>query len=430
MENMKIFASPSEYISEGFVWLEKAGLPARGIVKITNSDSRKSVFCEALQFEGNFLKKYNQSPRIKISEPKLSIVMNGWYRARLGNLKTQCEYPLEITKANSWFGKIRACMHHPQVVVRVAVLLSLLSVMLSIGGAAYSKITSEPKASPLIEGHTRKHFKGDLDDTACPSTHKAQYYSKMIEFFLNPNFLIPFLSTVGASLTIIILQSAHRIHDDRKKKLYTVAYMTDVCIRLLQSSLILKKNTIIPHIEAAKKMIAGDQDLLKTTFLADEFDVLVDDAIDFSNLSEEFKVLVGYDDIQLLQAFETILYLNRSDRIKNSFNDFVKLNLKSELSFMNKNQDEQVDILNTYWDYLDKLDHREDRIIAFILHIFIPKVRQYIKRKCFLLYSKKNIRTSLNGVVDLHCKNKNIIQDSNFFEKSISNGIQKIVREH
>lgn len=140
--------------------------------------------------------------------------------------------------------------------------------------------------------------------------------------------------------------------------------MTDVSVRLLQSSLILRKNTIIPHIEAAKMMIAGDSDLLKKTFLADEFDILTDAAIDFNNLSEEYKVLIGYDDIRLLQAFETIIYLNRIDKTKNSFNDFVKLKLKSEFSFTNKSQDEQVDILSTYWDYLDKLDHEENRIIS------------------------------------------------------------------
>jgi hypothetical protein len=251
----------------------------------------------------------------------------------------------------------------------------------------------------------------------------------MIDFILDPRFLIPFLSTAGASLTVIILQSIHRVDNDRKKKLYTVAYMTEVSFRLLQSSLILKKNTIIPHIEAAKKMIEGDQDLIKKTFLADEFDILTDSAIDSNNLPEEHRVLVGYDDIQLLQAFETIVYLNRIDKTRNSLNEFVKLNLKSELSFENKSQDEQVDILSTYWDYLDKLDHEENRIIAFVLHIFLPRVQQYINRMSFLLYSKKNITKKLDRVMDLHNKFRSIIPDPSFFEKSVSGGIQNIIRE-
>jgi hypothetical protein len=255
------------------------------------------------------------------------------------------------------------------------------------------------------------------------------WQNKMIDFILNPKFLIPFLSTAGASLTIIILQSIHRIDTDRKKKLYTVAYMTDVSLRLLQSTLILRKNTIIPHIEAAKKMIAGDRNLLKNTFLADEFDILTDGAIEFGSLPEEYRVLVGDDDIQLLQAFETILYLNRIDTTRNSLNAFVKLNLKSELSFANKSQDEQIEILNTYWDYLDKLDHEANRIIAFVLHIFLPRVRQYIGRVSFLLYSKKNMAARLEAAESLREKYKGIIPDPSFFEKSVRGGIQRIVVE-
>jgi len=251
----------------------------------------------------------------------------------------------------------------------------------------------------------------------------------MINFILDPKFLIPFLSTAGASLTIIILQSIHRIDADRKKKLYTVAYMTDVGLRLLQSSLILKKNTIIPHIEATEKIISGNRDLLKKTFLADEFDILTDGSIGFNNIPEEHKVLVGYDDIHLLQAFETLLYLISIDTTRNNLNDFVKHNLKSELSFGNKSQNEQVDILSIYWDYLGKMDHKEDRLIAFILHIFLPRVRQYIRRISFLLYSKKNITAQLESAEIMHSKFKSIIPGSDFFEKSVSGGIQRIIKD-
>ena len=251
----------------------------------------------------------------------------------------------------------------------------------------------------------------------------------MKEFLLNPNFLIPFLSTVCASLTIIILYSIHRYLNDRKKKLYTIAYMVDVSFRLLQTNLILKNNTILPHIEAVKKMIAGDQDLLIKTFLADEFDILTDSTIEFNHLPEEYKVLVGYDNIQLLQAFETILYLNRNDKMRNNFNEFVKQNLKSENSFKNKNQDEQIDILNTYWDYLDKIEHETNRVIAVVLYLFFPSVRRYINKKYFLFCSKRNITSILERTTLLQEKFKEIIPESNFFEKSIRGGIQKIIKK-
>ena len=250
-----------------------------------------------------------------------------------------------------------------------------------------------------------------------------------MEFLLNPKFLIPFLSTAGASLTIIILQSIHKIDVERKKKLYAVSYMTGVCLRLLQASLIIKNNTIIPHIKAAKQMMSGDKDLLKNTFLADEFDILTDDSFNFSNLPDDFKVLIGYDDIDFLQSFETILYLYKIDNTKNGFNEFVKSNLKRELVFNNKNQDEQFDILSTYWDYLDRLSHEEDRLIAFILHIFLPRLQQYINRIGFLLYSKKNIKNQIDKAKYFSNEYQNIIPNSNFFHESISGGIQRIIKD-
>jgi len=251
----------------------------------------------------------------------------------------------------------------------------------------------------------------------------------MIDFLSNPNFLLPFLSTVGASLTIIILHSIYRFTNDRKKKLYTVAHMVNVSFQLLQTNLILKKNTILPHIEVAKRMIAGDQDLLNKTFLADEFDILTDMTIEFYDLPEEYKVLVGHDNIQLLQSFEAILYLNKNDKTQNSLNEFVKQNLKSEHSFINRNQDEKVDILKTYCDYLDKIDHETNRIIAFVLYMFVPSVRQYIKKKYFLFCSKENITTLLNRTTDLYERFRGIIPEPDFFEKSINGGIQKIMKQ-
>lgn len=146
--SMRIYASLDDDIGEGFVWLRRAGLPTRGIVKITHPDSGRSVFCEALQFEDNFLRNYNQSPRFRIDNPESSLVMSGWYRARLGDLQTQWEYPLEITQADSWWGKIRACMHHPQVVVRVAVWLGLLSVVLGVVGVLLGGISLLPAGAP------------------------------------------------------------------------------------------------------------------------------------------------------------------------------------------------------------------------------------------------------------------------------------------
>jgi hypothetical protein len=132
---MKLYAAPRDDVSEGHVWLEQADLPPRCIVKITNTACAKSVYCEALQFDSNFLKDYNDSSRhIKIDSPQSSIVMSYWYRARLGGLETQKDYPLSIKKAWPVWGALRSGVGHPQTVVRFAIWLSVLSVFLGLVG--------------------------------------------------------------------------------------------------------------------------------------------------------------------------------------------------------------------------------------------------------------------------------------------------------
>ena len=132
---MKLFAALREDTQQGWVWLQDPGLPARSIVKIKNTANGKIVYCESLQIDQNFLSAYNQSPRITITKPQDVIVINGWYRAALGGLSTQTDVSLNIKPCNSWWGKFKACTHHPQTVVRVAAWLGLISVILGFLGA-------------------------------------------------------------------------------------------------------------------------------------------------------------------------------------------------------------------------------------------------------------------------------------------------------
>ncbi len=144
---MKIFAARRDDVNEGFVWLKCPGLPSRCVVRIKNPTKSKTVYCEALQIDENFLREYNKgSERIKIGTPDDAIVMSGWFRARLGDLVKQNDYSLQIASCNGWWGKLRACMHHPQVVVRVAAWLGVVSVALGVVGAALGVISLWPRA--------------------------------------------------------------------------------------------------------------------------------------------------------------------------------------------------------------------------------------------------------------------------------------------
>jgi hypothetical protein len=244
-------------------------------------------------------------------------------------------------------------------------------------------------------------------------------------FFTGDKFLIPFLSTLGAALTVIILQFIHRYINDRKKKIYAIGYIMHDCFLLLQSNLILKKHTIIPHLEAIKKITAGDDELLKTMFLADEFDILTDKPVDIDHLPEEYKILLGNDDITLVKSYETLIYLNKSTTTEEVFNDFVKNNLKSEHSFRNQNQDKQLDILNIYWDYLDKIKHQTDRKTFFISKIILPSIKTYITGKQFCLFSIKCIKVPKDKIENTLIDFQDVLPEKDFLNNTISGGIQR-----
>ena len=146
----------------------------------------------------------------------------------------------------------------------------------------------------------------------------------------------------------MLIHASNSFFKTVKKKIYAIAYMADVAVRLLQSSLIIQKNTISPHIKATKRILNGDSGLLNKILLADEFDILTDGPMRFDHLPEEYKVLIGYDNLRIVQCFETILYLYENDAKRKDFNNFVKTNLKAILAFQEKTKVEQDDILNTY----------------------------------------------------------------------------------
>lgn len=246
-------------------------------------------------------------------------------------------------------------------------------------------------------------------------------------FFTDEKFLIPFLSTLGAALTIIILQFMHRYVTDKKKKIYATGYIMHDCFALLQSKLILKRHTILPHIDATKKILGGNEKLLNTMFLNDEFDILTDEPVDLVRLPEEYKVLLGNDDISLVKSYETLNYLNKSAKIRRTFNDFVKENLKSEHSFKNQSRDKQQDILNIYYDYLDNIRHKTDRDISFIIYMILPSIEEYIDRKEFLLFSTKGVDALTKKIESCLVEFQDALPEKDYIEKSMGGGIQKVL---
>lgn len=130
----RVLASLREDLNQGWVWVTNTGLDSRSVVRITNKKNGKSVYCESLEIDDNYLFAYNNRPRENIDKTKPTITVSSWYRIKLGGINTKTNHELEVRAANSWWGKTRANLQHPQVVVRMATWLGIISVGLGVIG--------------------------------------------------------------------------------------------------------------------------------------------------------------------------------------------------------------------------------------------------------------------------------------------------------
>jgi len=251
----------------------------------------------------------------------------------------------------------------------------------------------------------------------------------MIEFLLDEKFITPFLSTLGASLAIIIGQQIFNYSSRQRKKLYCLNYITNIADKLLYSNLIIKEKTILPHIEATKRILKGDKKLLNIMFKSDEFDILTSPSLEFNHLPQEYKLLMGFDDMKTLQAIEFLSSLIIDNSSKTNLNDFVKNNLKSELAFYSKSENEQVDLLQIYWDYLDQIDHTIDRINGYIINILVPTIKKYKNKRNFFFFYKKEINKNLKELIKLKKEFEHIIPDIEQLKNNLDNGIQKEINK-
>ena len=82
---------------------------------------------------------------VSIDKRQPAITINDWYRKRLGGVKTKTTQELEIKAANCWWGKLRANLQHPQVIVRMATWLAIISVGLGTIGLVLGVVSVWPK---------------------------------------------------------------------------------------------------------------------------------------------------------------------------------------------------------------------------------------------------------------------------------------------
>ena len=137
-----IYASLYEEIDAGWVWMSQPQqLPSRCVVAIRNRNTGKRVFCEALHIDSNFTERYNEGRhRHKLDPDGTSLVINAWYRKRLGDIRNQSKQDLYITAEDNSYGKLRACLQHPQVAIRMGTWLGIISLGLGVLGVILAMI--------------------------------------------------------------------------------------------------------------------------------------------------------------------------------------------------------------------------------------------------------------------------------------------------
>jgi len=128
----RVYAALEHDIDSGRVWIGGNLLSGRTVVRITNVVSCQSIYCEALKLDSNYLSQYIAHNTIKIVNDSTAVVMSQWYRTKLGITRTNIDAELDIEIRNGWFGELRNCLAHPQVVVRIAVKLAILGLLLGI----------------------------------------------------------------------------------------------------------------------------------------------------------------------------------------------------------------------------------------------------------------------------------------------------------
>lgn len=127
----EIFAALHEESNSPWVWFE-TDLDSRTIVKIHRPKVNRGIWCQVRVIDRNFLQIYNQPHRRAINDPSTALVISDHYRSRLEIHQTGITVSLEVRQDASWCGELGLYRHHPDLVVRLAFKLGLLSVCLGI----------------------------------------------------------------------------------------------------------------------------------------------------------------------------------------------------------------------------------------------------------------------------------------------------------
>ncbi len=140
-ETFLILAASLDSIEAGHVWVQSdRTLPQRAVCKIINLQNNKSVHCEVLKIDKNYIRSRRGRKASLVPNGKSVIAMNQWYRSKLEIDAANVNCKLSIQEQDNCIAKLSACFLHPQLVVRLATSLACISLFLGVAGVAISVV--------------------------------------------------------------------------------------------------------------------------------------------------------------------------------------------------------------------------------------------------------------------------------------------------
>ncbi|HEV3091295.1 MAG TPA: hypothetical protein VGX91_07635 [Candidatus Cybelea sp.] len=147
IEAFMVHAALAEEEDDGWVWLDST-FPTRTVVKVERKHEGRAltVYCQSRKLDHNYVRRYNSADTNKIDTANWPhvMVMNEWYRDKLGSLKTMQTVELRVTatsKAWRWLWNLRAVIEHPNIVARIGAKLGILGAVLGVLGAVLGIIS-------------------------------------------------------------------------------------------------------------------------------------------------------------------------------------------------------------------------------------------------------------------------------------------------
>ncbi len=143
----KIYPCLISDIDQSNVWVSGV-ITSRTELSIKNPKNGKKIVCDGMNIDADYIRRYDgrfdnhknkPSKYHKIVEKRNAVVtMSAWYRDKLEIGKTEIDsaanVELEIKTVSKWrFGnRIKACMQHPQVAIRMATWIGIISTLLGV----------------------------------------------------------------------------------------------------------------------------------------------------------------------------------------------------------------------------------------------------------------------------------------------------------